>query len=45
VDEEKAADIVYLDFSKTFDIVSNSILLKKLTAYGLDRYTFSWIKT
>ena len=36
VDEGKAADIVYLDFSKTFDMVSHSILL--------GRYTLLWIK-
>ena len=27
VDEERAVDVVYLDFSKTFDTVSQNILL------------------
>jgi len=39
VDEGKAVDAVYLDFSKAFDMVSHSILLGKVAARGLDRYT------
>jgi len=37
VDERKAVDIVYLDFSKP------SILLEKLAAHGLDGFTLHWI--
>ena len=44
VDERKVVDVVYLDFSKAFDIVSRSILLEKLSACGLDRYTLCWVK-
>jgi len=36
VDEGKAVDVVYLDFSKIFDTISHNILLEKLAAHGLD---------
>ncbi|GAB0199184.1 mitochondrial enolase superfamily member 1 [Grus japonensis] len=42
VDEGKAVDVIYLDFSKAFDMVSHSILLEKLVAHGLDRCTLYW---
>uniref|UniRef100_A0A8B9I818 Reverse transcriptase domain-containing protein n=1 Tax=Anser brachyrhynchus TaxID=132585 RepID=A0A8B9I818_9AVES len=42
--EGKAVDVVYLDFSKAFDTVSHSILLKKLAAHGLDWRTLRWVK-
>ncbi|PKU34295.1 rna-directed dna polymerase from mobile element jockey-like [Limosa lapponica baueri] len=44
VDEGKAVDVVYLDFSKAFDTVSHSILLEKLAAHGLDGRTLRWVK-
>jgi len=36
VDEERAVDVVYLDFSKAFGTVSHNILVGKLRKCGLD---------
>jgi len=44
VDEGNAIDVVYLDFSKAFDMISHSILLENLAARGLDRYSLCWVK-
>ncbi|KAK4825195.1 hypothetical protein QYF61_025123 [Mycteria americana] len=44
VDEGKAVDVIYLDFSKAFDAVCHSILLEKLAAHGLGRCTLRWVK-
>jgi len=44
VEEGKALDVVYLDFSKAFDTVSHSIHPEKLAACGLDGCTLHWIK-
>ncbi|KAK4820693.1 hypothetical protein QYF61_003613 [Mycteria americana] len=44
LDEGKAVDVIYLDFSKAFDMVSHSILLEKLAAHGLDGCTLRWVK-
>ncbi|KAK4821423.1 hypothetical protein QYF61_019701 [Mycteria americana] len=44
VDEGKAVDVIYLDFSKAFDTVSHSILLEKLAAHGLGGCTLRWVK-
>jgi len=44
VDEGKAVNVTYLDFSKAFDTVPHRILLEKLAAEGLDSCTLHWIK-
>uniref|UniRef100_A0A8C3C6K7 Reverse transcriptase domain-containing protein n=1 Tax=Cairina moschata TaxID=8855 RepID=A0A8C3C6K7_CAIMO len=44
VDERKAVDVVYLNFSKALDIVPHIILLEKLAAHGLDWHTLHWVR-
>jgi len=44
VDEGRAVDVVYLDFSKAFDEVSHNILIEKLRTCGLDEQTVRWIE-
>ncbi|CAM5133511.1 unnamed protein product, partial [Natator depressus] len=45
VDEGKAVDVVFLDFSKAFDTVSHIILASKLKKCGLDEWTIRWIES
>ncbi|CAM5096617.1 unnamed protein product [Natator depressus] len=45
VDEGKAVNMIYLDFSKAFDMVFHSILASKLKKYGLDEWTIRWIES
>ena len=42
VDKGRAVHIVYLDFSKAFDIASFKILIEKLVKYELDEQTVKW---
>ncbi|PKU42575.1 reverse hypothetical protein [Limosa lapponica baueri] len=44
LDEGRAADVIYLDFSKAFDTVSHNILIGKLRKCGLDEGTVRWIE-
>ena len=44
MDEGEAVDLVYLDFSKSFDTVPHNILVEKLGAHGLDGRTLCWVK-
>ncbi|TRZ08930.1 hypothetical protein HGM15179_018171 [Zosterops borbonicus] len=44
MDEGRAVDIVYLDFSKAFNTVFHSILIGKLKKCGLDKWTVRWIE-
>jgi len=44
IDEGRAVDVVYLDFSKAFNTVSHDILLGKLRNCGLDEWSVRWIE-
>jgi len=44
VDEGKAVDAVYLDFSKAFGTATHNILMEKLAAHGLDGHMLHWVK-
>ncbi|GAB0209474.1 mitochondrial enolase superfamily member 1 [Grus japonensis] len=44
VDEGKAVDVLFLDFSKVFDAVPHSVLLDKLSNCEMSRYTVHWVK-
>jgi len=43
IDEGRAVDVIYLDFSKAFDTVSQNILIGELRKGGLDEWTVRWI--
>ena len=44
LDEKKAMDVVFLDFSKAFDTVPHNVLLDKLSNCELNRYLVCWVK-
>ncbi|GAB0207809.1 mitochondrial enolase superfamily member 1 [Grus japonensis] len=44
VDEGRAVDVVYLDFSKAFDTISHNILIDKLRKCGSDEWTVRWVE-
>ena len=44
VDEGKAVDVVYMDFSKAFDKVPHGRLVKKVQSLGIDAGVIKWIQ-
>ncbi|GAB0176085.1 mitochondrial enolase superfamily member 1 [Grus japonensis] len=44
VNEGRAVEVVYLDFSKVFDTVFRNILIGKLRKCGLDEWTVRWME-
>ena len=43
-DNNKAVDLVYLDFQKTFDKVPHEILMLKVNAHGIQGDAARWIR-
>ena len=44
VDSGFVVDVLYLDFSKAFDVVSHQILLEKLVCLGFDSLVLGWVR-
>ena len=44
IDEGCSIDCVYIDYAKAFDIVPHRRLLYKLSKYGINPKTVSWIE-
>ena len=43
VDEDRAVDVVYMDFSKAFDKVPHGRLMKKVRRCGIEGHLADWI--
>jgi len=43
VDEGKVEEVIFLNFSKAFDIVPYSIFLDKLFNSEINKYTLHWL--
>ena len=44
-DKEYPVDVIYLDFSKAFDMVLHRRLISKLTVHGITGKTNRWIES
>ena len=44
IDEGRAVDVVYFDFSKALDTVSHNIVGRKLRKCGIDEWMMRWIE-
>ena len=44
VDRGNAVDVVFLDYSKAFDVVSHYTIVEKLVALGFHRSVVAWVQ-
>lgn len=44
-DQGKPADVIFLNFKKALDTVSQSILLDKVSSTQLDKYITQWVNS
>ena len=45
LDKEKYVSAIFTNFSKVFDTLNHNLLIAKLGAYGLERDSFSFMKS
>ena len=45
MDKRQVTGVVYLDLKKAFDTVNHSLLLRKLSAYGMDSKCVKWFRS
>ena len=45
MDHKLQTDVILLDFQKAFDTVPHQRLLSKLSSYGIQNETYSWINS
>jgi hypothetical protein len=45
VGSQRQADAIYFDLSSAFDLVSHTLLLHKLSAFGLSGGCFNWFRS
>ena len=42
LDDDRVSGMVLVDYCKAFDMIDDTLFLKKLEVYGLSRYSLQW---